>query len=254
MAFLGWLAMTRPSQRNRTRRSRCGSVSANRRRCAPFVQIRTIITNLGGAGDMVVQLAARWRRTDRTTWGASPDEIKATLPGDELVPSPSWEYTHAITINAPPSDVWPWLVQLGQGRGGFYSFDLLENLVGCHIHNSETLLPDFQQLDVGDPVRLHPKSPPLLVANAEPQRCLALIGGDPATGGEAAALWAFHLFETSEGTTRLVERGRYEVGPTRAARLVMGPAILEPISFVMSRQMLRNIKRLAERALVDPVI
>ncbi len=218
------------------------------------MQFHKLNENLHGAGHMVMHLVARWRRTDRMTWGASPEEIEATLPGDELVPSRSWGYTHAITIDAPPSEVWPWLAQIGQGRGGFYSFDLLENLVGCNIHNSDTLLPEFQQLAVGDPVRLHPKSPPLVVAIAEPERCLALIGGNPVTGSEAASLWAFHLFETSDGTTRLVERGRYEVGPTRAARLAMGPAILEPISFVMSRQMLRNIKRLAERSLVHPAV
>ena len=67
----------------------------------------------------------------RLRWGATDDEIQRTLPGDELVPNPKWSYTHTITIRVPPAEVWPWLAQMGQGRGGFYSYEWLENLVGC---------------------------------------------------------------------------------------------------------------------------
>ena len=202
--------------------------------------------NLRGVGEMLFHLAARRRRTERTTWGATRDEVDATMPGDELVANCSWGYTHAITIDAAPSLVWQFVVQLGQGRGGFYSFELLENMVGCDVHNTAVPLPRFQALTVGDAVHLHPRSPPLTVAIAEPGRCLALVANGPDATGDALSLWAFHLVETPDGNTRLIERGRYAAGPSLGTRLMLGPTILEPVSFVMSRQMLRTIKRLAE--------
>ena len=210
------------------------------------MQLSRWIDNLRGAGEILFNLLTPWRRQDRTTWGATAEEVARIYRGDDLVQHGSWGYTHAITIDVPPSRVWPWLVQLGQGRAGFYSFELLENLVGCKIRNSESILPDFQHLDVGDLVRLAPRfPPPLVVSIIETDRCLALLGLAPDGTGEPVSLWAFHLFETDVGSTRLIERGRYVVGRSRSARLSLGPTILEPISFVMSRQMLRTIARLA---------
>lgn len=83
------------------------------------------------------------------------------MPCDELVEHPKLNATHAITIDAPASAVWPWLVQMGQTRGGFYSYAWLENLVGCHMHNADQIHPEWQDLKVGDQVWLHPKAPPL---------------------------------------------------------------------------------------------
>lgn len=198
-----------------------------------------------GAGEMIVHLAAPWKRSERTRWGAHHDEIASAYPGDELVPNPSWEYTHAITIAADRSAVWPWILQIGQGRGGFYSFEGLENLVGCQVQNLTVVRPELQQLAIGDPVRLHPKSPPLEVRLLDAQRHLVLAGND--ADGATISSWAFHLLDDGAGTTRLVERGRYCGGSSFIERLTLGPSILEPVSFVMSREMLRNIKGLAER-------
>ena len=103
------------------------------------------------------------------------------MPGDELVSRPMMGYTRAITIDAPPDDVWPWLVQIGQGRGGLYSFDGLENLVGCDIHSADRILPDFQRLEVGDLIRLGPPGYPCFrVAQVEPGCVLGARGGRPA--------------------------------------------------------------------------
>ncbi|SEB30982.1 hypothetical protein [Rhodococcus koreensis] len=181
----------------------------------------------------------RWR----TTWGATAAEAAATLPGDELVPAARWGYTHAVTIDAPPDQVWPWIVQLGQGRGGFYSYDGLENLIGCRVHNTETVLPDYQILAVGDEVWLHPKAPPLTVAMVAANSGLVLHGHDPQTAD--ATIWAFHLHPVGDHQTRLVERGRGSYGPGLASRLAFGPTLMEPVSFVMSRKMLLTIRRLA---------
>src|SRR5215212_4605652 len=117
--------------------------------------MRKTLESLSGAAQMALHIALgpvlhRWR----TRWGATPDECRRRLPGDELVPAPDWSYTHAITIDAPRSAVWPWLVQLGQGRGGFYSYEGLENLIGCDIHNVGEIRPELQRLRVDDQVRM----------------------------------------------------------------------------------------------------
>ena len=89
-------------------------------------------------------------------WGASTQEAAGPLPGDELVPTPRMQSTRAVTINAPAASVWPWLVQLGAGRGGMYSYDLLENAAGLGIHSADRILPEHQRLDVGDVIPLGP--------------------------------------------------------------------------------------------------
>jgi hypothetical protein len=96
-------------------------------------------------------LLHRWR----TRWNATVDEVNESLPGDEIVKAPTWTYTHAIRILAPRAAVWPWLVQIGQGRGGFFSYEVLENLAGCDIHNVLELRGELQQLCAGDSVRMH---------------------------------------------------------------------------------------------------
>ena len=91
-----------------------------------------------------------------TRRGVRRDELDASLPGDEIVPLPVTGYTMAITIRADASAIWPWLVQMGQGRGGFYTYERIENLLGANIHNADHVVPAWQQLKVGDRVRLTP--------------------------------------------------------------------------------------------------
>jgi hypothetical protein len=88
------------------------------------------------------------------TWGASDDEIKAVLPGDEFVSAHTPRTTRAVTIDAPISAVWPWLAQIGEDRGGFYSYSVLERAVGAHIENTNTIHPEWQDVHVGDTVWL----------------------------------------------------------------------------------------------------
>lgn len=97
-------------------------------------------------------LAAYWLlvRPWHQKWGATNQEADASFSGDELIPYAPWRTTHAITIQAPIEMVWSWVVQMGQGRGGFYSYDWLENLFGMNIHNADRILPEYQQLKVGD--------------------------------------------------------------------------------------------------------
>ncbi|MDH3725559.1 MAG: hypothetical protein OER93_07435, partial [Thermoleophilia bacterium] len=89
---------------------------------------------------IVGHVLAPWRRRWRLRWGARPGEPDPSSPGEDLIPDPNWGFTHAVTIAAPPGEVWPWVVQIGQARGGFYSFELLENVFGCRITNADAIL------------------------------------------------------------------------------------------------------------------
>jgi hypothetical protein len=191
----------------------------------------------------VALLRARYLR-----WGATDEELKIALPGDELMPDADLAATRAVTVGAAVDGVWPWIAQLGQGRGGFYSYDFLENLVGCDIHSADRIVPEWQSIDVGDEVNLHPELG-LVVAVVEPGRALVLRGGVPMGRMPAPYdfTWAFVLRDQGDGTTRLVVRERYAYA-RRWARLLVEP--VELISFVMSRRMLRGIKDRAERAAV----
>jgi hypothetical protein len=179
-------------------------------------------------------------------WGATDDELNVALPGDELVPIAGLTGTRAVTVRAAADGVWPWIAQLGQGRGGFYSYDFLENLVGCDIHSAERVVPEWQSIDVGDAVHLHPWVG-LIVAVLEPGRALVLRGGVPIgrTPAPYDFTWAFVLRDQVDGTTRLVVRERY--GYSRWWARVLVEAV-ELISFVMSRRMLRGIKERAGQA------
>jgi len=101
-----------------------------------------------------------------------------TLPGDDIVAKPNWQYTQAISINASPGEIWQWLAQMGQGRGGFYSFELLKNMIGCDIHNADHIRPEFQHLGIGDSIKLHPEAPAIPVVLVDSAKAIVLGGGN----------------------------------------------------------------------------
>lgn len=178
-------------------------------------------------------------------WGATDEERDATLAGDDLIPNPDLMATRAITVHASPEQVWPWIAQLGQGRGGFYSYDALENLVGCDIHSADQVVPEWQDLKVGDQVKLHPEVG-LGVAVVEPGRALVLRGGVPmgTVPPPYDTTWAFVLREQPDGTTRLLVRERYAYTQQWAPLLVEPVAV---VAFVMTQRMLRGIRDRAEQ-------
>jgi hypothetical protein len=195
---------------------------------------------LAGAGAGALAAYVLGVRPWHLRWGATDEEVSERLPGDEMVEHPNVEATHAITINAPVEEVWPWLVQIGQDKGGFYSYSWLENLAGCRLHNADRILPEFQQLKAGDTVRLHPQAPPLPVLICEPPRTLVLGNNMDYPG-----TWGFYLKVVDEGTTRLVIRGRGDWKPGLMSRLG-GYVLFEPAHFIMERKMLLGIKSRAE--------
>jgi hypothetical protein len=191
-------------------------------------------------------LGRRWM----AHWGATTDELHAELPGDEVIGNANLTTTRAVTVNARAGAVWPWIAQLGQGRGGFYSYDAVENLVGCDIHSADRIVPAWQDVAVGAPIRLAPEVA-MTVATVDPGRSLVLRGGFPLgrTPAPFDSTWAFVLREQPDGTTRLVSRERYEYLRWWAA-LVVEPTSL--ISFVMSRKMLHGIAERAEGTSAAP--
>lgn len=188
-------------------------------------------------------------------WGSEIEERTMPLPGDELVDNPHYQCTRAITIAAAPDCVWPWLVQMGQGRGGLYSYDWLENLVGCDIHSADEVVPQWQHLQPGDEVRLYPKQPEggpdlaYIVNSVDPQRSLVLI----TPGSEESALghglsygsWAFVLQPVAADRTRLVVRSR-ATHPHTLISEVANHYALEFAHAVMERKMLLGISGRAE--------
>ena len=164
-------------------------------------------------------------------WGATPDEVTRALPGDELVPNPVAQTTRAVTIQAAPADIWPWLVQLGQGRGGLYSYEALENLVGCDLHNADRVHPEWQDLKVGDSVRFMPdgymglpETPHFTVKAIEPNRLLALYP------------WVnFVLEPVGPHTTRLILRERIPADGFDAG----------PFDFIMTRRLALGVQERA---------
>jgi deazaflavin-dependent oxidoreductase (nitroreductase family) len=195
-------------------------------------------------------LVTPWHRN----WGASDQEVAMALPGDELTPPPVEQNTRAITIAAPPDEVWPWLVQMGADRGGFYSYTWLENPFGLQIRNADRIVPEWQELTVGDWVwGSRDRSGGWRVELVEPDRALVLKVADPKTGrlGDREVgvgfefQWTFALLPTESGGTRLLIRERSASGRS-LTRWLMAPVGF--VSFVMTRKMLDGIRVRAESA------
>ena len=212
------------------------------------------------------------------TWGIDPREANKPLAGDELVPVPSAVETRSITIDAPPAAVWPWLVQMGYGRGGWYSYDQLD----MRGTSATKILPDYQAIAVGDIVPTSPTTG-FVVREVEPERALVLFSdtalvksqalaaaedftvgerqvpaGLAASGAflgrtpqEFAASWAFSLEPLGGGQTRLIERFRVRFDGTAPAFRLIGPVMGFGV-FVMVRRQLLGIRDRAQLTAVAP--
>jgi hypothetical protein len=191
----------------------------------------------GAAALVVVALrpAARHR--------ATAAERAVTLPGDEIVPRPTTGYTLAASIAAPPSVVWPWLVQMGQGRGGFYTHEWVEKLLGADIHNADAIVPEWQRIAAGDRIRLTPDPylghPGQYLTVDQVAAPSALVLRQVMPNG-ATGSWAYVLRATAEGSTRLIFR-------RRANRPSLFDRIARPGYHYMDRGMLDGIRARAEQ-------
>jgi hypothetical protein len=181
----------------------------------------------------------RFGRPRVLNWGARPDEIERGLDGDDVLPDASLQTTRAMTVDAPPEAIWPWLVQMGpRPRAGAYTYDWIERLLGIDIENGDRILPEFQHVEPGDFMGLNEKGDGLRVVSVKPERSLVL------QWVPQNSTWAFVL-QPEDGRTRLISRNRLRAAglPSR----VFMAAFMEPGSLVMERKMLLGIKERAER-------
>jgi hypothetical protein len=203
---------------------------------------KALATAAGAA--IVLETARRLAREQVLTWGATEAEAQQTLPGDELLAEADVLSTRAITIAAPPAAVWPWLVQMGSGRGGAYTYDWIENLFGLGMKSADTIHPEWQVRAVGDVIPGRASLPDMRVVVLEAERTLVIRSDD------GTWVWAFVL-EDLDGGTRLLSRNRLAM-PDASLGDRIGMAVMEPGSLVMERKMLLGIKERAERMAAHP--
>lgn len=216
VAALGLGRLTRPNQRPAARLIRGGGLLLTAASWAYLLFLR------------------RWH----LRWGATDEELKRPMPADALVPRPALETTRALTINAPPEAVWPWLAQMGHQRGGWYAYDWLDNF---GVPSARRVIPELQDLKVGD--RIAPTQRGFVVASLEPPRSLVLVSRDE--NGRVLLSWSFLLLPLEGGRSRFIERirGIYDANLTG---LLMYLAV-EPADFVMMRKQMLTVKRRAEQ-------
>lgn len=199
-------------------------------------KISLVLVGLVAAIVIACALLAPWM--DR--WGASDEEIAAIYPGDELVPEPASFNNRVVTVKASPEQIYPWLVQMGAGRGGLYSYTWLEtNLLRCPLVNADRIHPEWQTLQVGDLMKMCPNEPapvPYTVAQIVPNRAIVLGHQE---NGEWVDLWQLVLNPQPDGTTRLISRTRTQM--TGGIWTILHPGI-----FIMQRGMLLGIQQRAE--------
>ena len=213
---------------------------------------RDVLEGIGGASIMAAAFLTPFMRGERNHWGLLPELVARAYPGDDIVPSPRWSWTHGVEIDAPAEDVWPWVAQLGADRGGFYSYQWLENVAGCGVRNAESIHSDWA-IHTGDKLSLHPKMPALEIAALERGRFfVAHTPTDAKARREgkpwANATWLFFLEPIDERRSRLISRYRCATSDDIATRLSFGATVMEPIGFAMDRRMLLGVKGRVEGA------
>jgi hypothetical protein len=173
------------------------------------------------------------------TWGTIKDEASGKLPGDDLLPDAGLVATRAITVKASPGAIWPWLVQMGSGRGGAYTYDWIENLLGLGMHSANEILPEFQGLKIGDEIPMG-RGQFMQVEELDTSSALVVRSKD------LHWVWSFTLVPQDDGTTRLISRNRIDSAALPRAGRFAYLLIMEPGSLIMERKMLIGIKQRAE--------
>lgn len=175
-------------------------------------------------------------------WGTTEEEVLRAMPGDALVPAPNFLTTRAVTVKALPEKIWPWLAQMGAGRGGYYSYDRLERALGMDVRSADTVRPDIKPLREGDALMAGPLK--MVVREAVPGSHLLLEARTPS--GPLTRCTA--LYPAADGSTRLVTRSRWRCDAT--LRMLLAYAIQDLGGFIMMRRMLLGIRdRVEARAL-----
>jgi hypothetical protein len=211
---------------------------------------RDVVRGLLGMSRMALGLLTPFLRQRRARWGLDSESATRRLPGDELVANPRWSWTHGIDIDAPADAVWPWIAQIGADRGGFYSYQWLENLAGCALRNAERVHPEWE-LREGVGLFVHPDLPPLRVVSLEPGHHF-VVHAPPEASAKArgkpwmAASWLFLVEPLGPNRCRFISRYRASCSNDLRTRFFFGPLLIEPIGSEMDRGMLLGVKQRAE--------
>lgn len=211
-----------------------------------------VLEGIAGAGIMAAAFATPFLRRARAHWGLEEGDLDRTFPGDALVSSPRWAWTHGIPIEAPAEAVWPWVAQIGADRGGFYSYEALENLAGCALRNADVVRPSWE-VHEGERLVLHPKMPPLRIVEVEPGRHFVAYGPPDEDAKKAgrpwvAVTWTFLVEPLGARRCRFISRYRCATSDDLATRVQFGEAAIEPVGFAMDRRMLLGVRDRAEEA------
>ncbi|CAN5168163.1 hypothetical protein BH09MYX1_BH09MYX1_52120 [soil metagenome] len=211
---------------------------------------RDVASGASGAAIMLAAMLTPFMRRARRHWGLDEETAMRTLPGDELIPVPTWDWTHGIEIDAGADDVWKWVAQIGADRGGFYSYQWLENLVGCGVRNAERVHPELA-ISATSALSIHPKMPPLPIAVFERgSHFVAYAAADEAARAANApwlsTSWGFYVEPLPNGRSRFISRFRCASSNDALSRIQFGPPLLEPIGFAMDRRMLLGVKARVE--------
>lgn len=197
-----------------------------------------------GAG-LTACLYPSYLRERCLNWGATPVEIWRGMPGAEFLLHAPLVSTRVVSIAAPPSAIWPWLVQMGPGRGGAYTYDWIENLLRLKMHSANEILPEFQDLKAGDTLPLGLAGLPIHVEILDPEQSMVLRSED------GNWVWEFGLYPEGDGVTRLVSRNRIAYPGRKLPYRAFVMYVMEPGSLVMERKMLLGIKARSERLARD---
>jgi hypothetical protein len=200
-------------------------------------------TRLLIAGAAATAAYFRFARPWHLHRGASAQEADGPSAGDELMPDPDIVSTRVVDIDAPPSAIWPWLVQMGPGRGGAYTYDWIERRLGIDIHNTDRIIPELQSLKAGDEIPMPGYT--MRVERLDPERAMVVRSSNHAW------VWSFEL-RPAGSHTRLISRNRFDRSALPVKDKLVYP-VVEPGSWIMERKMLLTIKQHAERlARSDP--
>jgi hypothetical protein len=215
-------------------------------------QLRDRLAAFASIMALVVAAFMSFVRPWYLTWGATPEEQRRILPGDAIVADAAGQTTRAITIDAPIERVWPWLAQLGRDRGGFYSYDQLENLFGCEMPTDDVPRPTQQSWAIGDKLWMYPATKAGGIGFATlrayaPGRAMGFgtrMSGTPIDAPENGS-WSFVVEPIDATRSRLIVRGR-GTGERSILGEAFDHAIFEPAHFVMERRMMIGLKQIVE--------
>jgi len=205
------------------------------------VRVLIAVAGVVASAAAIERVYRRYVREWVLTWGATAEEAGRRLPGDDLLDAADIVATRAIRIDAPPSAIWPWLMQMGPGRAGAYTYDWIENLFGLNMHSADRIHMEWQNLRVGDVLRSRQGGPGMRVEILNRERVLS----NRSEAGDW--VWTFVLVP-EDGSTRMMSRNRIAMKGAAAGQR-LGMLVMEPASLVMERKMLLGIKQRAERSL-----